>query len=351
MSIVLYKGPSMLNGDPIVVLATIDSANRKTGPLVQTYIVPQMGPLLASKRGKDDSVCGKCSRRHSLGGDCYVAIFQGPHSAWKSWVLDGRPAANWDHHTLELQREARDEGLRLGSYRGSRRRPVRRVGRSDRGDPAPHRHGVHPPVGHPCGGTLPDARDGKLRLRRRGEGRACARVAVLRGGPRDPQRPTGARDRVPLRREGHHVPRVWGVRRGPRGSRSAARIGLDPGARSALDEQGQAVGGPGGAAMRVRARAIIVKRWIDGRPDEVPRYRILAGPQRDIEFAVANEAVRANAHRRYGDEVTVEYNPDDQYAREVAWEPCLACAREEHAASGFPGIDRLQPGHLCGRVR
>lgn len=28
--------------------------------------------------------------------------------------------------------------------------------------------------------------------------------------------------------------------------------------------------------------------------------------------------------------------------------PCLACAREEQAAAGFPGIDRLQDGHSCG---
>jgi hypothetical protein len=26
---------------------------------------------------------------------------------------------------------------------------------------------------------------------------------------------------------------------------------------------------------------------------------------------------------------------------------CLACAREENAAAGFPGIDRKQMGHVC----
>ncbi len=28
--------------------------------------------------------------------------------------------------------------------------------------------------------------------------------------------------------------------------------------------------------------------------------------------------------------------------------PCLACAREEQAAAGFGGIDRVQSGHSCG---
>lgn len=28
--------------------------------------------------------------------------------------------------------------------------------------------------------------------------------------------------------------------------------------------------------------------------------------------------------------------------------PCLACAREEQAVAGFPGIDRIQIGHTCG---
>jgi hypothetical protein len=116
VSIVLYKGPSMLDGTPIVALASLDSRNRKTGPMIQTWIVPQVGPLLASHRGRDGSVCGDCPRRHSLGGDCYVLVFNAPHSAWKAWVRDGRPAVNWDHHTLALQREAMHDGLRLGAY-------------------------------------------------------------------------------------------------------------------------------------------------------------------------------------------------------------------------------------------
>ncbi len=116
MSVVLYRGPSTLNGAPIVALATLDSSNRKTGPMIQTWILPEEGPLDASKAATDDSVCGDCPRRRSIGGDCYVRLDAAPHSAWKAWVREGRPNINWDAHVVQLQQEARDHGLRLGAY-------------------------------------------------------------------------------------------------------------------------------------------------------------------------------------------------------------------------------------------
>ena len=36
---VIYKGPSLLDGAPIVVIAVIGSGNTKTGDMVQTYIL------------------------------------------------------------------------------------------------------------------------------------------------------------------------------------------------------------------------------------------------------------------------------------------------------------------------
>lgn len=115
-AIVLYLGPSMINGQPIVALATLGSSNAKTGPMIQTWIVPVEGPLWASKAGNDDSVCGDCPRRRSTGGDCYVRLDAAPHSAWKRWDGEGRPGINWDLAIVRLQREARDHGLRLGAY-------------------------------------------------------------------------------------------------------------------------------------------------------------------------------------------------------------------------------------------
>lgn len=35
--------------------------------------------------------------------------------------------------------------------------------------------------------------------------------------------------------------------------------------------------------------------------------------------------------------------------RSLEHRPCLACAREECAESGVPGIDRRQEGHTCAK--
>lgn len=118
-SIVIYRGPSMLDGAPIVVLASTGSSNVKTGSMVQTWIMrADMNPSEASKQGADSSVCGSCPRRHSLGGDCYVQIVHAPRSTWASWDRNGTPGENWADHAqiLALQSDARAYGLRLGSY-------------------------------------------------------------------------------------------------------------------------------------------------------------------------------------------------------------------------------------------
>ena len=61
---ILYKGPSIIDGQPIVAIAMYSKANTKTGPVVQTYIlVDGMPPLEASKTGADVSICGDCIMR------------------------------------------------------------------------------------------------------------------------------------------------------------------------------------------------------------------------------------------------------------------------------------------------
>jgi hypothetical protein len=60
--LVLYRGPSLYTGGPIVVIATglggSRSSNRKTGEMVQTYILADVGeePQAAIKSGADASV-------------------------------------------------------------------------------------------------------------------------------------------------------------------------------------------------------------------------------------------------------------------------------------------------------
>lgn len=117
--IVIYLGPSMLDGAPIVVLASVGSSNVKTGSMIQTWIMrADINPSETSARKLDSSVCGECPRRHSLGGDCYVQIVHAPRSVWASWDRNGRSGENWADHdqTIRLQSDARQYGLRLGSY-------------------------------------------------------------------------------------------------------------------------------------------------------------------------------------------------------------------------------------------
>ena len=117
--IVIYSGPSMLDGAPIVVLASTGSKNVKTGSLVQTWIMrADKNPSQASAEKADSSVCGSCPRRHSLGGDCYVQIVHAPRSVWESWDRQDRPGSNWadQDQILRLQSDALAYGLRLGSY-------------------------------------------------------------------------------------------------------------------------------------------------------------------------------------------------------------------------------------------
>ena len=56
---VIYDGPSLIDGQPIVAIATYSDRNTKTGQVLQTYILcKDIDPRLASKKGLDVSICG-----------------------------------------------------------------------------------------------------------------------------------------------------------------------------------------------------------------------------------------------------------------------------------------------------
>ena len=58
---IIYQGPSLIDGAPIMVLAQSNSNNRKTGDMVQTYIQrSDIDPITASRTGQDSSICGDC---------------------------------------------------------------------------------------------------------------------------------------------------------------------------------------------------------------------------------------------------------------------------------------------------
>ncbi|NCW69401.1 MAG: hypothetical protein EBV86_12720 [Marivivens sp.] len=88
---ILYEGPSVLDGKPIVVIAvgfTQRSKNDKTGGMIQTYILRQdVHPVLAFRGDDQQSVCGSCP--HYLNKTCYVNWGQGPASVWKCYQRGG----------------------------------------------------------------------------------------------------------------------------------------------------------------------------------------------------------------------------------------------------------------------
>lgn len=88
MSIVFYKGPSMLTGAPITGVITGEknpSRNQQTGDMLTAWFLPdEEKPTDAVKSGADEAVCGRCT--HRKGGSnkrCYVQVFRAPLALWK----------------------------------------------------------------------------------------------------------------------------------------------------------------------------------------------------------------------------------------------------------------------------
>lgn len=101
---IIYRGPSLLDGSPIVAIATYSGRNRKTGAMVQTYIIREdMDPVTASRTGADAAICGACPLRgvaNAAKGKgqadnraCYVTLIHGPALVYRSHVRGVYPDA------------------------------------------------------------------------------------------------------------------------------------------------------------------------------------------------------------------------------------------------------------------
>ena len=64
IGIVVYRGPSLIDQKPIIVVATgvwNKTENKKIGDMIQFWILRRdIAPILASKLGEDYSICGDC---------------------------------------------------------------------------------------------------------------------------------------------------------------------------------------------------------------------------------------------------------------------------------------------------
>ena len=84
---VLHKGPSPIDGRPIVVILTLRTSNRKTGQMCQVWILREdVDPVHAIRTGDDYTICGSCPHRKQADGSrsCYVNVGQAPLSVWKA---------------------------------------------------------------------------------------------------------------------------------------------------------------------------------------------------------------------------------------------------------------------------
>lgn len=123
-SFIIYSGPSLIDGDPIVCIAQIGSSNRKTGDMVQTYILrSDVDPLTASKTGKDRAICGDCVHRgqendsplakQAKNRTCYVLLYQGVLNKWKGLKSGIYPSLSSKE---DISRIGEGRMVRIGTY-------------------------------------------------------------------------------------------------------------------------------------------------------------------------------------------------------------------------------------------
>jgi len=138
LGLVIYRGPSQLDGRPIVAIATglrSSSGNRKTGAMIQTWIMrADKAPTEAARTGADASVCGDCPHRgtvergpggrlRNVGRSCYVTLVKAPRAVFDAWrrgryATLPRGATPGAQHARRAALAAAGEGriVRLGSY-------------------------------------------------------------------------------------------------------------------------------------------------------------------------------------------------------------------------------------------
>jgi len=122
-SFVIYDGPSLIDGAPIVAIAQVKSGNRKTGDMVQTWILrSDIDPITASRTGADTAICGDCPHKGTPSDketgwakdrSCYVNLLFAPNGVYKAYKRGAYPVSQ-GHAAIRAIGLLR--GVRLGSY-------------------------------------------------------------------------------------------------------------------------------------------------------------------------------------------------------------------------------------------
>jgi len=120
--VIIYEGPSVIDGKPIVVIANSlkTNKNRKIGDMIQTWILrSDIHPNDALKTGDDYSICGDCIHRGDYDQDtdtvkdrtCYVNLYQqGVFAIYNAYKRGSYPVCDFKYMQL-----FHDRHVRIGS--------------------------------------------------------------------------------------------------------------------------------------------------------------------------------------------------------------------------------------------
>jgi hypothetical protein len=113
--IVFWRGNSLLDGGPVVAIATRKTRNPKTGKMWQTWILrSDISPMEAIQSGADVSICGDCPLRGKCGKKraCYVNVWQAPTAVWNAYQRGAYRASFPDETAAAFA----GQQVRLGAY-------------------------------------------------------------------------------------------------------------------------------------------------------------------------------------------------------------------------------------------
>jgi hypothetical protein len=123
LGVILYRGPSMLDGKNIIVAATNvfgnKTTNEKIGDMIPIWIIksdiaPSMSVTEHARKSvgySDSTVCGNCKHRDL--NTCYVTLFHGPDQVYGAYHRDRYVTYDKSESMKDL---FRDKKVRIGAY-------------------------------------------------------------------------------------------------------------------------------------------------------------------------------------------------------------------------------------------
>ena len=166
---IIYEGPSLLDGKPIVAIAIASENNSKTGVAIQTYILcATIDPRDASKNGADYSICGNCpmrgevttdpKRKIAKGRKCYVILGQGVLIVYNHYKKGGYPIGN----RADIIAMGAGNFVRIGTYGDPAAVPIEvwqsLISEAKNVTAYSHQSGWHPELAMQSANSLEEAR-------------------------------------------------------------------------------------------------------------------------------------------------------------------------------------------------